>query len=780
MRRLPYLIAIVLLLTACSTTKNIPEDDQLFIGLTKIDYRDHDKSENFISTQEEVEAALATAPNGAFFGSSYYRTPFPLKLWIWNACHGKEDRLSKWAEENFSKPPVLMSWVNPVLRASVAQSVLRAHGYFHGHVDYEIVPQSNPKKAKIGYTVSMGPLLTVDTMQYVNFPPLTDSLLSTTADQAYLRTGSPFTVASLDAERTRVTNLLRNNGYYYYQSTYASYLADTLKVPGKAQLRLQMADDVPFAAQHPWYIGNITIDLRKTFMQQMTDSLGRNYFKVRFPGRRPPVRLGVIMKDMTLRHGDCYRYDAYLETANKLNATGMFSMTDFSFTPRDTTADCDTLDLLLSCTFEKPYDFYVETNVKNKTTGRVGPEVVLGLTKRNAFRGGELLDINLHGSYEWQRSGGVNGSKRINSYEYGADASIEFPRLLIPWKEFFRRRPGVNAPNRNRRPRVRYFSTPTTILKISRNALFRPSFFKMISASGEWTYTWQKTATSRHELSPITYTYQYLSNKTDSFVHILEANPYLKTTMQDVFIPKMRYVYSYKSPSSFKNPIKWSLLLSESANLLSVGYVLAGNKWGTDGKRLFNNSYAQFVKIESDFTKSWKLSAFSEIVGHASGGIIYSYGNSQSAPYSEQFYVGGANSIRAFTVRSIGPGKYVSPQNFWSFMDQTGDIKIEMNIEYRARLFGSVYGAAFIDAGNVWALRSDEQRNNTVFKAKNMIKEMAVGTGVGLRYDLDFLVLRLDWGIGLHVPYETGKKGFYNISSFKDGQALHLAVGYPF
>ncbi|MBR6946017.1 MAG: hypothetical protein IKH64_08755, partial [Prevotella sp.] len=287
MRRLPYLIAIVLLLTACSTTKNIPEDDQLFIGLTKIDYRDHDNSENFISTQEEVEAALATAPNGALFGSSYYRTPFPLKLWIWNACHGKEDRLSKWAEENFSKPPVLMSWVNPVLRASVAQSVLRAHGYFHGHVDYEIVPQSNPKKAKIGYTVSMGPLLTVDTMQYVNFPPLTDSLLSTTADEAYLRTGSPFTVASLDAERTRVTNLLRNNGYYYYQSTYASYLADTLVIPGKAQLRLQMADDVPVAARHPWYIGNITIDLRKTFMQQMTDSLGRNYFKVRFPGRRP-------------------------------------------------------------------------------------------------------------------------------------------------------------------------------------------------------------------------------------------------------------------------------------------------------------------------------------------------------------------------------------------------------------------------------------------------------------------------------------------------------------
>ncbi|MBQ3826625.1 MAG: BamA/TamA family outer membrane protein [Prevotella sp.] len=779
MRRLLYLISTILLFTACSTTKNIPDDDQLFIGLTKIDYQNHDKSDNFLETQEEVEAALATAPNGALFGSSYYRTPFPIKLWIWNACQGKDDALSKWAEKNFSKPPVLMSWVNPALRASVAQSVLRAHGYFHGKVDYDIVQQRNPKKAKIGYTVNMGHLFTVDTMRYVNFPASTDSLIAATADDALIRTGTPFTVSALDAERSRITTLLRNHGYYYYQPNYASYLADTLKVPGKAQLRLQMADGVPASATRQWYIGNITIDMRKTFMQQMTDSLGRGFFKVRFSGKRPPIRLGVIMRDMKLRHGDYYSYDAYIETANKLNATGVFSMTDFSFTPRDTTATCDTLDLLLSCTFEKPYDFYIETNVNNTTTGRVGPELVLGLTKRNAFRGGELLDINLHGSYEWQRLGGVKGSQRVNSYEYGVDASIKFPRLLLPWREFFRSRTRRSANARNRRPMTHYVQTPSTILRISRNALFRPDYFKMISASGELTYTWQKTATSRHELSPLTFTYQYLSNKTDTFLNILANNPYLSTTMQDVFIPKIRYVYSYSSPASMRNPIKWEISVSESGNLLSLGYMAAGNKWSTVRKKLFNNSYAQFVKLETDFTKSWHLGNHSELVGHVNGGVIYSYGNSERPPYSEQFYVGGANSIRAFTVRSIGPGRYTSPSYAWSFMDQVGDIKLQMNLEYRARLFGSVHGAVFLDAGNVWSTETDT-RENSVFKVKNILREMAVGTGVGLRYDLDFLVLRLDWGIGLHVPYETGKNGFYNIPRFKDGQALHLAVGYPF
>ena len=159
-----WLVVCLLLQSSCSTTKHIPDDDQLFVGLTEIEYKDYERNQNFITTQEEIEAALATAPNGALFGSSYYRTPFPYGLWIWNAFQGKETKFAKWMTKAFGKKPVLMSWVNPELRASVAQSVLRNHGYFHGKVNYETVPQKNPKKSKIGYTVSMGHLFTVDSM----------------------------------------------------------------------------------------------------------------------------------------------------------------------------------------------------------------------------------------------------------------------------------------------------------------------------------------------------------------------------------------------------------------------------------------------------------------------------------------------------------------------------------------------------------------------------------------------------------------------------------------
>ena len=812
-----WLVGSLLLLSSCSTTKHIPDDDQLFVGLTEIEYEDYERNQNFISTQEEIEAALATAPNGALFGSSYYRTPFPYGLWIWNAFQGKETKFAKWMTKAFGKKPVLMSWVNPELRASVAQSVLRNHGYFHGKVNYETVPQKNPKKSKIGYTVSMGHLLTVDSMKYVGFPQEADSLLRENEDLAELRPGDPFTVAALDAERSRITTLFRNNGYYYYQKGYASYLADTVAVPGKANLRLQLADQLPEAALRKWCIGNVDIDLRKTFMQTPTDTLGRRFFHVRFNGRRPPVRLSVITNSMRLRHGQPYSYDNYLETISNLNSTGIFSMVDFSFTPRkrmnDTIATAsrqnaaplvpDTLDLVLNCVLEKPYDTYIEANVQGRTSGRIGPELRVGLTKRNAFRGGELLDINLHGTYEWQQSTNSSGqTERLNSYEYGIDASLEFPRILLPWREWAyqrrmnRSRQATTEPldsaalarRRQRLRRQRFFNTPSTLAKLSRNTLNRPSFFKMVTFSGEWTYRWQRTETSRHELSPLTITYQHLAHTTERFDSIWANSEYLVATMHDVFIPKMRYTYSYASPSSMPNPISWELTLSESGNLTALAYMAAGKKWNEKDKTMFKNPFSQFVKVETDFTKRWRLSNTSQLVGHVSAGLMYCFGNSSSTPFSERFYVGGANSIRAFTVRSLGPGLFPGFEDGqFSYLMQNGDMKLQGNLEYRTRLTGNLEGAVFLDVGNVWDLYhdyDDEEINQELdymnFHFGKSFKDLAVGTGVGLRYDLDFLVIRLDWGIGLHVPYDTGKSGFYNIRRFKDAQALHLAVGYPF
>ncbi|MBR1548859.1 MAG: hypothetical protein IJ637_09075, partial [Prevotella sp.] len=420
-------------------SKDIPEGDQLFIGLKEIAYNEYQERDttmsptvtqnNLIETQEEIEAALATAPNGSLFGSSYYRMPFSMGVAIWNKYADSKNGLGRWLAKTFGKQPVLMSWVNPELRAQVAQNVLHNHGYLGGRVSYENITQKNPKTAKIAYTVSPGHLYTLDSISYVGFTAEMDSMLQATKKESYLRKGDAFIVSNLDAERNRISTMLRNEGYYYYQPGYASYLADTFMVDGKAQLQLRTIEGMPVAATHKWYIGHVTIDMKKQTREVATDTLRRRTMTIIYAGKRPPIRPRVLLADMRLRSRQPYNYDNYLETMSKINAMGLFSATNFTFTPRDTTALCDTLDLTLSCTFDKPWDFYAETNFNSRTIGRMGPELRLGITRRNAFHGGEKIDLNVHGSYEWTKG---NGSE-MNNYEYGVDASVEFPRIIAPF-----------------------------------------------------------------------------------------------------------------------------------------------------------------------------------------------------------------------------------------------------------------------------------------------------------------------------------------------------------
>ncbi len=787
-------IPLLLLLASCSMTKNIPDDDQLFVGLTKIVYEDEknyaEKSydDHLTTTKEEVEAALATEPNGSLFGSSYISMPWSWHLWVYNKFSGKKSGFAKWMTKSFGKAPVLMSQVNPALRASVASSVLRNNGYFRGHVSYEAVPRKNPKKSKIGYTVRLDSLFTLDSVAYTNFPAEIQALIDSTREERLINRGTPLSVAVLDGERNRISTLLRNNGYYYFNPSYTSYLADTFATADKAQLRLQLADGLDEAVLHRWYVGKIDVLFRKSMRETLTDSISRRFLTIHFNGRRSPIRPSVVLRDLRLRPRQEFSYDRYQESVGKINSTGVFSSTDFQFTQRPGT---DTLDLRLSCVFDKPYDFYIEGNAIGRTSGRYGPEAKIGLTKRNAFRAGEKLDINLHGAYEWERGGGSD----MSSYQYGADASIEFPRIIAPFYNSDRirrsQRPGGSrTPDGTRRRRHRFYTTPVTYAKISTDIVRRPKYYKMHVVTGEWTYRWQPSASSRHELSPLTVKYQYMNSHTEKFDSMMQVNPYLIASMSDYFIPKMRYSYTYTSPSSLRHPIRWETTIEEAGNLVSLWDMAGGHSFNEKGKSFFKTPYSQFVKLETDLSKTWSLNTTSQLVGHVNAGVIYAYGNSDYTPFSESFYVGGANSVRAFGVRRIGPGAFdgsvLSRQA--SYLFQNGDIKFVANLEYRTRLFGDLNGAVFLDAGNVWSFDELWDENDTdgapiehtAFKPSRMLDEMALGTGIGLRYDLGFLVIRLDWGLALHCPYDTGKSGYFNVNRFKDAHTLHFAIGYPF
>ncbi|WP_028903265.1 BamA/TamA family outer membrane protein [Prevotella sp. P6B4] len=771
-------IAMVLCLASCSMTKNIPEDDQLFTGLTKMAYDDEREydveayNDHLETTKAELEAALATEPNGSLFGSSYFTVPWSWHLWVYNKFSGKDSGFARWMTKTFGKAPVLMSQVNPTLRSSVAKSVLRNNGFFRGDVTYELVQQKNPKKCKIGYTIHLDSLFTLDSVSYVNFPAPIQALIDSTSDESMIKSQSPFSINHLDAERSRISSLLRNNGYYFYNSSYASYLADTFAVDNKAQLRFQLAQGVPDAALHKWYIGKLDVNFRKTAREQLNDSVKRRYLTIHFNGKKSPIMPRVVLRNLRLRPRQEFSYEKYMESASKINATGVFSSTDFQFTPR---TDSDTLDLRLNCTFDKPYDFYIEGNAIGRTSGRYGPELKVGLTRRNAFRAGEKLDLNLHGSYEWQKSANAD----MNSYQYGADMSLEFPRIIAPFYNSDRIRRDKNG-----RPiRRRFYSSPTTYAKVSVDVIRRPEYYKMHIVSGEWTYRWQSSANSRHEFSPLTLKYQYMNSHTDKFDSVIVANPYLAASMEDCFTPKMRYTYMYTSPATKRHPIRWEFTVEESGNLLSLWDYVGGHAFNEKGKTLFKTPYSQFLRFETDFTKTWTLSSTSRLVGHVSGGVLYNYGNSSEAPYSEYFYAGGANTIRAFGVREIGPGAFdgTGLGRQLGYLVQNGEVKLVGNLEYRTQLFGDLNGAIFLDAGNVWDFNDDFVTDGGFPKSlKALVKQTALGTGLGIRYDMGFLVIRLDWGLAIHCPYETGKSGYFNVPSFKGAHTLHFAVGYPF
>lgn len=677
---------------------------------------------------------------------------------MWHMTSKSHTKVGKWINSNMGTQPVLVSDVNPLLRTTVATNTLAAHGYFRGTADYDEIVQKDPKKAKIQYIVDFGPLFRIDSIEYRNYPARMRALIDSTRVQSVLHKGDGFDVSTLDEERQRLSTLFRNNGYYFYQPGSSSYLADTIQNPLNVQLRLQYNDSIGSLSSRQWKIGRTHIYLRRNNeRQETTDSISRRRLTIHYNGKRPPVKARVFMSDVLLRPGMMYSEKKFRESINRLQRFNAFSNIDLTLVPTDTTQENSLLDLNVNCTLDKPWDASIEGTLTGKTSSRFGPGAEFTLTRKNPFRGAEKLSFNLYGSYEWQFGGSATGNKLArNSYEYGYGVTLDMPTLLLP-----------NVIKRKLR------LDPSTRIKLSNAVLNRGSYFNRHILSAELSYTYHPNRFQEHTLTPLSLEYDYMRKHSAEFDKILEDNVYMRMMMQDQFMPQMKYSYSYTTQGKKADPVTASIAFSESGNILSLGYLCAGKSLGQKNKKMFGNPFAQFLKIESHLSKCWQFGGKSSVVAHTNIGVVWSYGNSEMAPYSEQFFVGGANSIRAFTSRSIGPGSFKAETAESSYATQVGDFKFVANVEYRPHLFGSLYGAAFLDLGNVWNLK-----NNLC--AKTFFEDMALGTGIGIRYDLDFFVFRLDWGIGLHLPFDTGKSGYFNINHFKDVQTLHLAIGYPF
>lgn len=767
-RKYTYLLSLCVVLlvgVSCSTTKKLGEGETLYNGMSiKIIPQPGEKVPP--SVKSDLTNAVDVKPNNPWMIlRPYKRMPFPLGLWVYNNMSDSAKGLKKWIYNKFATPPVLVENVRPDYRVDMLTKLLDNNGYFGSSATYSLKSKKNPKIASVNYTVHLSNPYLIDSVIYLDNrrSELCRTIDSVAMRSYYLQPGERFCVDSLEAERIRITNQLRNRGWYYFKPEFIEFLADSLINPGSIALKLTLAQNMPQMAGLRYKVGKVTTIVRRQDSRKegIPDTMhtARGDIIVYRPAR---LRKNLLPSCITLRTGRRFSVNGMDRTQSRLARLGIFSNIQITAIPADTSVLNPTLDVVIDCKFDRKMEASIQANVTSKSNSYIGPGLILGLTNNNTFGGAEKLSVNLTGSYEWQT--GRNSSSVFNSYEIGLDGSLAFPRLLAP-KWFRRTERELNW----------------TTISLGADLLNRPHYFRMAEFKAGLSYEWNY---SRHVVNQWTLfklTYTKLMRTTADFDSIMSQNPAVALSFQSQFIPMMSYTYSYDRwlERQHNNGITFTASVSEGGNIFWALWRMCGVK---GQKLLFKQPFSQFVKGTAQLVYSRRLIPASELwlVSRLMVGAEHAYGNSSQVPYSEQFYIGGANSIRAFTVRQLGPGSYRPPKELVNgYFDQTGTFKFEVNSEFRFPIISVLHGAVFVDAGNIWLLKKDPLRPGGELRAKSFGKDIALGTGVGLRVDLGMMVLRGDLGYGLHAPYNTGVSGYWNIKPHK-AFAFHLAIGYPF
>lgn len=754
--RLAIATAIIMTVAGCSTTRRIPDDEILYTGVKGVEFV-NDSTRLPSAMQTSIKEAVDVAPNN-YWKLIGWRYPFPLGLWVYNNWDNPPSGFKHWLYEKLVREPVLVSDVRPEVRVKMIDEILDNNGYFSGTATYELIKGRNPKKAKIRYTVNPGREYPIDSITLLPETTALNRMIDSLAGRdPYLSSNLRYSTDSLNIARTRITNRLRNRGYYFFRPDYIEYLADSVANPGHIRLKMVLASNTPKFAQKPYRTGRVTVYAKRHEGGGKPDTIQlSNATLIQMNPSR--LRSALIPECVTFRTGKTFAVRDMDRTQTYLSRLGIFNAIDISAFPDTTCTTEDRLDVAISCTFDAPLDASLEVNASSKSNSYLGPGLTFSVTNHNIFGGGEQLTVSANGSYEWQTGKGRNSV--FNSYEAGLTASLAFPRLLAP--KFI--------------PRSRY-QLNWTRFQISADLLNRPHYFKMAQFNMSVNYDWRANRYASNSFTPIKLTYTNLMHTTAVFDSIMNANQAVAQSFQSQYIPQMVYSYTYDRKFGRNNTLNWQFTVQEAGNVFYGIYRVFGVK---GRKELFGTPFSQFIKGSTQLVYSRRLAGENWIVGRVAVGAAHAYGNSSQVPYSEQFYSGGANSVRAFTVRSIGPGSYHDPTTDESYFDQTGTFKFEANVEYRFPIFGPLRGALFVDAGNVWLLKDDPQRPGGKLKADSFLREIALGTGAGLRFDIGMLVVRGDLGIGIHAPYSTGYGGYYNMESFGKSLAFHLAIGYPF
>jgi len=755
-------IAVIFCLTSCSNLKYLPEGENLYVK-GEVAINTDTIPERYIEPlTENLEALLRPKPNTTILGMRP-------QLYLYNiAGEPKSDKgFRNWLKNKVGEPPVLLSDVNREYNENLLRNRLENLGFFQAEVTSDTTVDN--RKATVTYTATPHIIYRIKSVTFDVDSSALGKAIKSTQPGSLLQVGRPYNLDNIIAERERIDNELKNKGYYYFNPDHLIIEVDSTSGNHQVDLYLKAKEETPQKAQKPYTINNIYIypdyTLTSGGYQRASPKnaeLYRGQYYFVDPDRT--FRRFSLARLMFFQPGELYTREDHNRTISQLVGMGNFRFVRNEFVD----ADSNKLDVHYYLT-PMPKKA-LRTELLGKTAAvYYGSELNVNWQHRNAFRSGELLTFTVYGGFETQTGGNVN----LNSsfYRYGLEASLSFPRLIAPF---------------DWQPTRRY--TPHTVFRTGYEFLNRRTAYSLNSMRFSFGYLWKENIEKEHDLKVLEVAYVQPRNITDSYQAMLDTIPPLRHAIEPTFTfgPIYNFTYTNTMRTERKHTVYFRGGLDLSANL--YGIIRGANAREGRQYQIFNANFSQYIKLDLDFRHYMKLTQNATLASRAMAGFGYSYGNSTILPYVKQFFMGGPNGLRAFRARTLGPGSYTpefyGEDNF--FADQTGDIKLEFNTEYRAKLASIVHWALFVDAGNIWLQNPDPNKPGAQF-SRNFIREIAVGAGAGLRFDLSFLVLRTDLAMPLRIPYRpAGERWVFDEINFRDSDwrrrnlVFSLAIGYPF
>ena len=759
------MLLVALAVYSCSVEKYIPEDEFLYRG-ANLKFIDTVLDKNYKEVKTETEGVLYPQPNSRFLGM------YPGLYFHYKAQRENPGIINKFFNKKIGEEPVYFSDVELSETEELIYNRLENRGFFYSLIESNSSIDSSSHTAKVNYQVTLKKPYVLETYQLEKDSlPSIDSLelikkleKAVIDENSVIKKGMRFDLADFKSERERIDEFLKQEGYYNFNSNFLIFEADTnTYVNKKFDLFLRLKDNVPEKSKVPYIIDDVdvypneSIETRDQEKDTVSlDSLdfiqAKEFFK---PKRLSPYIL--------LKPGQRYNPILSKYTSRRLSSIGTYKFVNIHYKENDTVVDENGfrhLDAIIELSPLQKRSLRAELQGVTKSNNFAGPGLGLTYTNRNWFKGGEQLNIRGSVAYEKQFSSGEQSG--LSSLQLGLETSVRFPRLLFPIVD-------VNK-------RFKY-SIPQTEVKLGIDYLNRSQLYSLNSYQTSFGYIWKANRYVTHQLNPININYVKLGNVTEEFNKILNQNQFLRRSFEQQFIAGLTYGFTYNElvDDYRTGALYFNFNFDIAGNTLSLFDQSATDEDGNAVNEFLGLQYAQYAKGDIDIRYHYKLNDDGQVlIARLFGGLGYSYGNSESLPFVKQYFAGGPYSVRAFRIRGLGPGSYqpTDESSYNAYFDRAGDIRLEANLEYRFPLFNYVNGAIFTDAGNVWLLRENDALPGGKFSS-SFTNELGIGSGVGVRVDIQGFVIRFDLASPLKRPAKSFEFEY-------DSPVLNFAIGYPF